>query len=159
MKKGLIIALITLVTLFVGCASSGGSGGGDAAAKISLDAGSAMLETTGNLVLEDGGNIGWWELPEDKITWEEVVVEAKGTYMVQAYASCDPQFPGSVINFTIADQTVTLEMPSTEAWSDYKKLDAGTVELKAGTYTMVVQAASVDNRFVANLKQVNLVQQ
>ncbi|MFW6364094.1 MAG: carbohydrate-binding protein [Spirochaeta sp.] len=157
--RGVVItAGALMLAIIAGCASAPAAGdAGAEPVRIRLRAENAEMHSNGALVFENP-NIGYWETTEDRITWD-ADVEVGGTYMVSLYAACDPEFPGSIVDVTIDGQTVQVEIPDTGGWQEYRTLEAGTVELSPGSYELVVQASHVDNRFVANLSDVNLVLQ
>jgi len=151
MKKSYLFFLIPLIWL----ASCGTIPSGDLE-EVKLKAGQAELQTQGALVLGSEGNvIGWWESTDDIISWEAEIT-GKGTYQVQAIISCDPQFPGSQVQVAIGEETKEFIVPDTGAWENYTVMDLGEVKLTPGTYPVRVQALSVNNRFVCNLKEIRL---
>jgi hypothetical protein len=161
MKRSLLLTVIIILAFIASCATSGGGAAAAASDKpptepktvIKLTAKDAQLVTTGQLVYEeaaDRDNIGWWGKTDDQIKWNLEIKEA-GTYWVLARASCDPQFPGSVVDVTINNKTMSFKVPDTGSWTDYQLIECGSLELQPGTYPVLVQAKSVANRFVCNL--------
>jgi hypothetical protein len=162
MKKSFLLTIIAVAALIASCASTGGGGGAAAASGkppenpatvIKLMAKDAQLTTTAQLQYEqsaDRDNIGWWEKTDDQIKWNLDIKDA-GTYWIVAHISCDTQFPGSVVNVTINNKVLTFKVPDTGTWTDYTDVVCGSVDLQPGTYPVLVQAASVANRFVCNL--------
>jgi hypothetical protein len=155
MKKNLYLLLIICVALIISCVSGPGP------AKeviISLHAIDAQLKTSGGLVYEDQEGrecIGWWESPNDEISWG-FDVPVDGEYAVTMRVACDTQFPGSTVGVTIGGQTLTFIMPDTYDWETYFNVDIGTVPLKAGPNTVLVKGIELVNRFFGNLQEVVL---
>lgn len=154
MKKTIIAIMVTAMLFLSSCLTTTGSDSGNTT-NITLKAADSTLQTTGNLILEDGGNVGYWEATDDIISWE-VDIPSDGVYNITLKVSCDPEFPGSILSVTVGDKMVEVEVLDSGAWSDYKILDAGSVNLKKGIQTLKVQAISIANRFVGNLQYVKL---
>jgi hypothetical protein len=159
MKKNLLLTAVLLTAMIVSCTTTGGSGGGssDEAMVLELKAEDAELVTTGQLQLEDANmNIGWWASTDDQIKWTLEVPE-DGEYTVLYRYSLDPQFPGSVVKLTVGDQSLEYTMEDTGEWSNYRTLEVGKMSLKAGSQPVVIQAVSIENRFVMNLKSIKFM--
>ncbi|MBN1647177.1 MAG: hypothetical protein JW874_04020 [Spirochaetales bacterium] len=166
MKKMFKVAviLVALLALVVSCASSDGAkkssassaGGG---AKITLKAKDAELVTSKEMTFEDGNqNIGWWSDLGDQAKWN-LEVATPGTYMVVITFSCTASQPGSVVKVMVGDKELEWTVGNTTDWNSFKKAEIGTVDLKAGTVPVMMQAKSIKVRFVANVTRVDFVQQ
>ncbi|MBN1647255.1 MAG: hypothetical protein JW874_04410 [Spirochaetales bacterium] len=159
MKRKLTYIFALAALVLAGCA---GGGSPKEAATLKLEAANAALKTDGNLIVGDTSTgqkvVAWWEKTSDEVSWD-LAVENGGDYAVSVKIACDPQFPGSVVEVKIGDQSLEFTVPDTGAWEQFKVMDIGTVKLKKGTYPVLVKAKSVKNRFVCNLMYVNLVSQ
>lgn len=153
MKKAIIAIMATAIIFLTSCLTTSGSSD---PVEIKLKAVDSTLETTGNLLIEDGGNIGYWENLEDVVMWD-LEIPSNGEYNVFLKMSCDPEFAGSTVAVTIGDQVLEVLILDSGAWSDYKTLEVGSINLKKGSYTIKVQATNILNRFVGNLSYVKLV--
>jgi hypothetical protein len=153
MKKGIIIVAIILIAGFVSCVSTGTGG---KAEPIVLHAIDAQLKTSGNLVYEAQAGrecIGWWESPNDEISWDFEVVKG-GEYKVTAVVACATSFVGSEVGITVNGETLTFIVPDTFEWSNFVNKEVGTVTLEPGSYTVVVKGIKLENRFFGNLQKV-----
>jgi uncharacterized protein YaiE (UPF0345 family) len=154
--KRIIILLIAVVLVMASCMSSSSSKG--TSSSIRLRARDAELETESQLVYEEGPDrdcIGWWTHPNDKIKWTFDVADA-GSYIVVVKVACASSFAGSKVGVTVAGQTLEFDMPDTNEWESYNKVEVGTVDLESGSHTLVVQGIELANRFYGNLQDVYL---
>lgn len=156
MQKKVGLAILLSFLLVVSCVSTGGS---KDPVVITLKANEAVITTSGSMVLEEGEsgyNIGWWETTDDEVTWD-LEIPVQDDYAVLLNFSCDPQFPGSVVNVTINGETFEGTIFDTGGWTYYASLEVGTINLPPGKYEVLVKAASVANRFVCNLREIRLL--
>ena len=156
MRKSLrlfLAAIAAVVFMLAGCASAPPE-----PVEISLPAANATLHTSGALVLEENEgilNVGWWETVDDIVSWE-VEIPQDGEYVFSMRAACDPQFPGSIVVLTIDGQSLEVKVRDTGDWLYYVNMEFGSLNVSAGTHTLSLQASHVDNRFVANLRRVDI---
>jgi len=151
MKKAAFALVIVVIALLVGCAGE--------PVTITLAAEDATLTSDGALTLEgddaEGYNVGWWETITDEVSWD-IDVESAGTYTVTINYACDPEFPGSTVVVSVGDQSVQGTIRDTSAWSSYITQELGEIELESGAQTVSIQASAVANRFVCNLRKIEL---
>jgi hypothetical protein len=154
MKKSILITAIIVAMSIISCVSTGGG----KETVVTLHAIDARLETNASLVYEEQEGrecIGWWESPDDRIIWD-FNVDRDGKYLVILRAACASSFAGSKIGVTIGEDTLEFVMPDTYEWETYFDVEIGTVALKAGAHTIVVQGIELQNRFFGNLQLVTL---
>ncbi len=161
MKKGFaILAVLALVAVgFTACESTGGA----AAAKgpsIRLRAKDAVITARGGegVHLEAGGNVGYWSSTDDTVEWEYEIEEA-GDYSVIVEYSVASSFKDAEVNVDVSGTVLAWTVENTREWSNYKKVDIGTVSLEEGANTLTMQATKIINRFVANVMSVTLEKQ
>ena len=152
MKPNIMLLLLASIALAAGCTTTDGAE--SEATEIKLEAKDAILVTEAQLQT-DGINIGWWTNTDEEIQWKFDVTDA-GEYEIFARISCDPQFPGSVVNVTLNNKTLSFTVPDTGGWENFTRIGVGKVSLSAGSYTIVLKAASVKERFVCNVNYVLL---
>ena len=97
--------------------------------------------------------IGYWTKKEDWVSWDFVVKKA-GKYRVLPLQGCGKGSGGSEVDFTIGDQTLKMTVEDTGHFQKFVERDIGTVELKAGTYTLSVKPQTKPHGAVMDLRQV-----
>ncbi|MBN2534750.1 MAG: hypothetical protein JXB88_17830 [Spirochaetales bacterium] len=163
MQKFIIISM-AITALLLSCVSTGNQGHADPdqppvkpKTVITLESKDAQLTTQDQLVYnEEADCVAWWEKTTDEISWNVEVKEA-GDYFIIASVACDPQFPGSTVGVTVNNQTLTFTVPDTGGWLDFFNITVGKINLKPGTYPVLVKAIEVPDRFVANLRTLKFV--
>lgn len=107
--------------------------------------------------VEAGGNVGYWSSVNDIITWEFDVAE-DGDYAIVIDYAVAKEFANAKVKTTVGDATFEwFAVETASDWGKYVKIDVGTASLTAGKHSLTLQAVSIANRFVANLKSVYLV--
>ncbi|MBN2441311.1 MAG: hypothetical protein JXJ04_08190 [Spirochaetales bacterium] len=152
-EKFVFMSMVLLAIMLFSCVSTPKE-----VPPIYLDSIDAQLTTDAQLVYEEGddrGNVGYWTDPGDIITWN-FDIAVKGKYMVYASVSCASEFAGSTIGVTINGETLTFIMPDTYEWSDFYKVEVGSIDLAPGSYTCAVQGIELVERFYGNLKAIEL---
>ena len=152
MKKSLIVTAIICVIFIFSCVSTPGK----STPPIELHAFDAELITTGSLVYEEGPDrecVGWWESPDDQISWTFDVAKG-GEYSVTLRVACASSFAGSLVGVTIDGQKLEFTMPDTYEWESYFDEEIGNVKLEPGSYTIVVKGLELVDRFFGNLQGV-----
>ncbi|MBN1647178.1 MAG: hypothetical protein JW874_04025 [Spirochaetales bacterium] len=125
--------------------------------KISVTARQAKLVTKKEMVFEDANqNIGWWSDIDDKAMWD-IQVAKPGTYKVIIDYSVIPMYANSVVNVTVGNNVLEWKVKSTGDWGRYQKAEAGTVALASGQVPVMLQAKSISERFVANVRSIDFI--
>jgi arylsulfatase A len=100
--------------------------------------------------------LGYWFNPDDFATWEFDVTRP-GTFRVEALVGCGNGSGGSVVHFTIGDQTLALTVKETGGFQAFQPNDLGTVTFdKPGRYELTVKPQSKPGPAVMDLRQVTL---
>jgi hypothetical protein len=176
-KKSLIAFLVSLFVVFfvMSCASTGSTAAAPAAPAAApaqveeslptvsasedlvLAAAKAKLVSGGGegIRIENGENVGWWSSKGDIVSWKLQVAEA-GEYIIKVNYSVDPEFAQAVVKVTVGDSSLDWTVASTGAWGKYVDFEVGSVTLPAGAQTLAMQATTIKNRFVANVKSVTI---
>ncbi len=101
--------------------------------------------------------IGYWMKQEDWVSWN-FTVPAAGRYTVEVLQGCGPKSGGSVVEFSSAQQTLTMTVQETTGFQDFLRREIGTFEFKApGEYTLTVKPKTKPGLAVMDLRQVRLV--
>jgi hypothetical protein len=157
MKKISLFAILLVILLFAACTTTGTKeDSGKPKTIIKLEAkDSELIPGDGSKLETDGINIGWWESTEDQIKWS-LDIENEGEYTVLAFFSCPEEFAGSEVDVTINEQTSTFKVFSTGDWESFMFVEIGKYNLTAGQHTMLIQAVTIPDRFVCNIKYVRV---
>ena len=99
--------------------------------------------------------VGYWTVKEDWISWE-FVVKTPGKFKVLPLQGCGKGSGGAEVDFTIGDQTLKMTVEDTGHFQNFVERNIGTVELKAGTYTLSVKPQTKPHGAVMDLRQVML---
>jgi arylsulfatase A len=101
--------------------------------------------------------LGYWFRPEDYATWEFEAIRP-GTYRLEALIGCGNGSGGSVVHFTIGDQTRAVTVKETGGFQAFQPNDLGTITLeKPGRYELTVKPQSKPGAAVMDLRLVTLV--
>ncbi|MDZ4688205.1 MAG: sulfatase-like hydrolase/transferase [Planctomycetaceae bacterium] len=101
--------------------------------------------------------LGYWVIPADFATWEFDATRP-GTYRLEALVGCGNGSGGSVVHFTIGDQTLALTVKDTGGFQAFQPNDLGTITLdKPGRYELTVKPQSKPGPAVMDLRSVTLV--
>ena len=113
-----------------------------------------------SLRFEEGGgkdNLGFWTNAADSASWE-VDVARPGKYRVEVIYACPQDNAGSEYRVTLDNGTrVAGEVGPTNAWTDFRSVFIGDVDLLAGRRTVTIQATSIPRGACMNLKSIRLV--
>ena len=103
----------------------------------------------------DTRNIGYWNDPNDFISWDAVHVAQSGTYKVEV--QCATIHPSSHFVIEVNGQKRPAHLTATGGWETFQKLDVGVVELKtADPIPVKVTAVSTDWHPI-NIRSVRLI--
>lgn len=101
--------------------------------------------------------LGFWVNPNDYATWEFDAVRP-GTYRLEALVGCGNGSGGSVVHFTLGDQTRALTVKETGGFQAFQPNDLGTVTIsEPGRYELTVKPQSKPGPAVMDLRQVMLI--
>lgn len=101
--------------------------------------------------------LGYWFNPTDYASWEFDVTRP-GTYRLEALVGCGNGSGGSVVHFTIGDQTRALTVKETGGFQAFVPTDLGTVTLDhPGRHELTVKPQSKPGPAVMDLRQVTLI--
>ena len=90
-----------------------------------------LAELHGALRVQDEGarrNIGYWDDPAHFVTWDRLQVTQPGTYRVTA--SIATVHAGAEFALEVAGRELPIQVLAGQDWYDFKRLDAGIVEIK-----------------------------
>lgn len=100
--------------------------------------------------------LGYWFRPEDYATWDFEATRS-GSYRLEALIGCGNGSGGSVVHFTIGDQTRSVTVKETGGFQAFQPNDLGTITLeKPGRYTLTVKPQSKPGAAVMDLRLVTL---
>jgi arylsulfatase A len=101
--------------------------------------------------------VGYWMKAQDWISWD-FDVPKPGKYRALVLQGCGPGSGGSTVEFSAANQTITMQVQETKGFQDFLERDIGAFEFnKPGHYTLSVRAKEKPGLAVMDLRQVELV--
>ncbi len=130
----------------------------DATGRLTLPADRAELKGS-SIGLEkkaDGiTNVGFWSDLDDTIRFP-VRIGRDGTYDVRVEYACGHGLAGSQIECSIADQSLSFTVESTENWAIFKTVSVGSLDLVTGDHELTVRAVSMPKGHAMNLRKIEL---
>ncbi|HEX8914942.1 MAG TPA: hypothetical protein VF796_21495, partial [Humisphaera sp.] len=99
--------------------------------------------------------LGYWTNPQDGADWV-VRVDKPGTYEVEALQGCGKNSGGSLVEFTVAGQTLPMTVQDTGHFQNFVPRVLGKVKLDAGTHALSVRVRQKKGAAVMDLRQVTL---
>jgi arylsulfatase A-like enzyme len=100
--------------------------------------------------------LGFWTRTEDSASWE-FTVSKPGTFIVEPLQGCGAGQGGSVVEFTVAGQTLTMTVEDTGHFQNFKRREIGRVNLEQpGRYTLTVKPRTKAKAAVMDLRQIML---
>ncbi len=101
--------------------------------------------------------LGYWTRVEDWASWD-FQIDRPGTFEIEILQGCAPGNGGSLVDFTVGEQTVTTTIEETRGFQDFVARRIGTLELaRPGRYTLSVKPRSKPGQAVMDLRQVRLI--
>lgn len=100
-------------------------------------------------------NLGFWQSEDDYAAWS-VEVPRAGKYRVTLDYACDESTAGDRFTLTIGDQLLSGKVASTGTWDDYREVDMGEVELRAGTHEAVFRSLGGIRSALLDLRTIRL---
>jgi arylsulfatase A len=103
--------------------------------------------------------VGYWTNARDWISWDFDVAKP-GKYAVVILQGCGPGSGGSDVEFSAANQIITMQVQETKGFQDFRERNIGTFDIPAaGHYTLTVKPKVKPGPAVMDLRQVELVPQ
>ncbi|WP_435011151.1 sulfatase-like hydrolase/transferase [Tundrisphaera lichenicola] len=100
--------------------------------------------------------LGYWVRPDDWASWE-FEVERPGSFEVEALVGCGNGSGGSVVEFRIDDQPLSLTVPVTGGFQEFREQELGRVAIgQPGRHRLEVRARSKPGPAVMDLRRVKL---
>lgn len=99
--------------------------------------------------------LGWWTRPEDWASWQ-FTVDRPGRYRLDARHGCGNGSGGSLVEFRLAGQTLSLAVQETGGFQNFTNRTLGEVDLLAGTHTLEVRPVRKPALAVMDLQEVVL---
>jgi arylsulfatase A len=101
--------------------------------------------------------VGYWINARDWISWDFDVAEP-GKYAVVILQGCGPGSGGSTVEFSAANQTITMQVQETKGFQDFLERNIGTFDFPAaGHYTLAVKPKVKPGLAVMDLRQIEFV--
>jgi len=88
-----------------------------------------------------GFHISKWTGPADAATWQARIA-APGRYAVRLRYAARPAWEGGRYEIAVGPRVLRGTVQGTPGWYEYRTVDAGTVDLAAGAYTVKVRPAA-----------------
>lgn len=127
----------------------------EADAMVSLPAEAAAIHGPTIVFEAKYRNIGWWSHADAYAAWT-VNIRRPGLYEVTLDYACHDDSAGNALRLTIADQSLTSNVPGSGTWDDYRLLSVGTITLAAGRHHVVVRSAGPIRGSLIDLRRVRL---
>ncbi len=109
-------------------------------------------ELNGDVGLSQG-LIQFWHGLDSSVSWN-VIFNDPGEVNVSIFVACPSDFSGSVVEVSLAGQSIRCEITSTDSWADYQEKTIGKFTISAaGKYKISVNPVSKPKRAVANLSK------
>ena len=99
--------------------------------------------------------VGYWTRKEDWVSWD-FIVKTPGKFQVLPLQGCGTGSGGSEVEFTVADQILKMTVEDTGHFQNFVERNIGTIDLKAGSYTLSVKPRTKPHGAVMDLRQVML---
>jgi arylsulfatase A len=101
--------------------------------------------------------LGYWTRVDDSASWEFQLARP-GTFRVEVLQGCGCGQGGSIVEVTVADQSLTFTVEDTGGFQNFKAREIGTVRLeKAGRYTLTVRPKTKAKGAVMDLRSIRLI--
>jgi putative heme-binding domain-containing protein len=105
---------------------------------------------------EQYGNLGWWENPSDRATWQVEATKA-GKYTVWLDFACDDNSAGNTLAIEDGASRLTVKVPSTGGWDTYRKQQVGEINLRPGKQSVTLKPEGKPDGALIDLKAVEFV--
>lgn len=103
--------------------------------------------------------LGYWVRPEDWAKFEFTVKEP-GTFIVEPHQGCGTGQGGSVVAFTVGEQTLEMTVEDTGHFQNFKPREIGTIKIdKPGRYELHVKPKTKAKAAVMDIRQIVLKKQ
>lgn len=102
------------------------------------------------------GNLGFWCSTEDYARWT-FDVPRSGDWRVELEFACDDGTAGSSIRFSTGTRLLTARVPGTGTWDEYRRWEAGTIDLHRGRGQLIVTAPEKPGMALIDLKAIRLL--
>ncbi|MFM7835814.1 MAG: dehydrogenase, partial [Planctomycetaceae bacterium] len=102
------------------------------------------------------GNLGFWCSTEDYARWT-FEVPRSGDWRVELEFACDDGTAGSPIRFSTGTRLLTARVPGTGTWDEYRRWEAGTIDLHRGRGQLMVTAPEKPRMALLDLKAIRLL--
>ncbi|MEZ6125189.1 MAG: neutral/alkaline non-lysosomal ceramidase N-terminal domain-containing protein [Planctomycetaceae bacterium] len=123
---------------------------------ITLPAGAAEIYGP-NLVFEQKyGNLGWWSSTDDYAVWNIDVPES-GFWSVELDYACDNNTAGNVLKLSTGTRLLSVRIPGTGTWDDYRSWTAGEIDLGRGRRQLIVTAPEKPTSALIDLRSIRLI--
>jgi arylsulfatase A len=99
--------------------------------------------------------IGYWTKKEDWVSWDFVVAKG-GTFEVTILQGCGKGSGGAEVEFIVGEQKLKTVVEDTGGFQNFVPRAIGTIELRAGTYTLSVKPITKPGVAVMDLRSVTL---
>jgi alpha-L-fucosidase len=103
----------------------------------------------------DQRNIGYWDNPNDSISWDEVNIAQPGTYRVEVQAATI--HASSTFTVDIDGKKFDVHVPSTGGWDAFQTIALGTVNLKSTDPISVKVTPVAANWQPANIQSIRII--
>jgi arylsulfatase A len=101
--------------------------------------------------------IGFWVRGDDWVSWD-FDVATPGAFTLETLVGCGAGSGGSVVDFAVGDQTLSLVVDETGGFQNFVSRSLGTIKLASpGRYALEVKPRSKPGPAVMDLRQVKLV--
>jgi hypothetical protein len=101
--------------------------------------------------------LGYWTRADDYVSWE-FQVKKSGTFHVEVLQGCGPGAGGSIVEVTVAGQTLPFTVEDTGGFQNFNPREIGPVTIdKPGRYTLEVRPKTKAKNAVMDLRSVRLI--
>jgi arylsulfatase A len=100
--------------------------------------------------------LGYWVNPADSASWDFEVLHP-GQYQVQVLQACGKGSDGSVVEIAVGEQKIDFKVHETGHFQSFRPVDAGVIELGAGTTRLTVTPRSKPGGAVMDLRRISLI--
>jgi alpha-L-fucosidase len=102
-------------------------------------------------------NIGFWDKPEDWISWKAQITKPGNFKVSASLASANGD---SEIAVEVGDKSLSQKIPQTAGWNEFRTVEIGEIEInRAGEVVVKVRPADANNWKPVNLRFVKLTAQ